>query len=125
MAIGKIETVLIDVKDLRKAIPFFEELLGIKFDAPSTNVLGDGTEIEAAWCPAFGLELIEQMKPRIDRDGMRGFSVRVPDVEQAKAHLAKSALKPIAEVKSERFKEHEAVYVLNCFRFVLTEHEDY
>jgi hypothetical protein len=125
MAIGKIECVVLDVKNLKEAVPFYEDLFEIKFNPLSQHVLSDGTEIKAAWCPDFGFELIEQLKPSINREGVRAFAIRVNDIARVKSDFEKRGLRPVREIYTEQPQEHEAVYNLGGYLLVITQHPDF
>ena len=111
--------------DVEETARFYEDLFGIKFNPPGQNVLKDGTEIKAAWCADFGLELIEQTKPRVNREGVRAFAIRVKDIAKVKSDFEKRGLRPVREIYTEQSKEHEAVYSVGGYFLVITQHPDF
>ena len=123
--IGKIETVILNVKNVEKSAEFYSRLLGIEFEPITEQTISDGISFKSAWCPKWGFELIEQTKPRLDVNGVRGYCIRVPDVEKVKARMTEMGLKPAHEGKMTRAKEHEVVYNLVGYRFIITQHDDY
>lgn len=123
--IGKIESVILNVKNVEKSAAFYSKLLGIKFEPITKFTTSDGKSCKSAWCPKWGFELIEQIKPRLTSYGVRGYSIRVPDVEKVKAKMTRMGLKPAHEGKLTRANEHEVLYNLDGCRFVITQHDDY
>ncbi len=73
----------------------------------------------------FGIELIEQTEPRLDVDGVRGFSVKVNNVEKVKAAMEQKGIPIVVEIRSEQPKEHEVIYNVGGFRLAFSEHENY
>ncbi|MDA4129829.1 MAG: VOC family protein [Thaumarchaeota archaeon] len=122
--IGRIETVLLNVKDVQKSAKFYGELLGIEFEPITEHTISEGISFKSAWCPSYGLELIEQTSPRV-KEGVRGFSIRVPDVEKINAEMESRGFMPAHEARMPRANEHEVVYNLDGFRFIITQHDDY
>lgn len=124
-AIGKIECVVLDVKNLEQKMPFYQDLFGIKFNPPEQHVLSDGTEIKAAWCPDFGFELVEQTKPRINREGVRAFHIRVKDIAKVKSDFEKRGLRPVREIYTEKYNIREAVYSVGGYLLDIIQHPDF
>jgi len=124
-AVGKIETVLINVNEIEKAVEFYGKLFGIEFEPVTESVFPGGLTFKAAWSPSFGLELIQQTNPPSSKEGARGFAVRVPDIEEMKEEMGKRGMKPSHEWTASRGNEHAAVYDLGGFRFIISQHEDF
>lgn len=123
--LGEIETVFVNVVDVEKAAAFWHGILGVEFEPVVDFTLPDGTQCRSAWAPKYGLELIEQMSPRLGVEGLRGFSLRVRDIDSAKASMAEKQIPIVSESQLERAREHEVIYKLGGFRFILTQHDDY
>jgi catechol 2,3-dioxygenase-like lactoylglutathione lyase family enzyme len=121
--IGKIDNVILNVKDIKKSAEFWSEVLGIKFDRLDEHKAPDGTGITFAWSPLYGLELAESVPPR--EEGVRGFAIRVKDINEAKAEMAKWSIPIANEIKSVRANEHEVVYDMDGYRLIFTQHDDY
>ena len=117
----KVENVLANVDDIDEAKRYFSKLLGITFESHSTAVLPDGMEVKITISP-HGIELIEQTKPRLASEGMRGFSLRVSNLDEAKLHLKKMGLSPIVEFQTSNLKE--AIYHIRGIRMAFEEHSE-
>ena len=124
-ALGEIETVFLDVPDAKAAADFWGPLLGIDFEPITEFTLPGGIRCKSAWAPTYGLELIEQFEPRLGLERIRGFSVRVRDIEAAKAEMAKRGIPIVTDSQLTRAREHEVIYNVGGFRFILTQHDDY
>lgn len=122
--IGKIETVMLNVDDVEKAAAFYTDLLGIEFEPITQFTTSDGTTCKSAWSPTNGFELMQQITPPA-KEGIRGFCIRVPDADKAKAEMAKRGFQPVHEARMKRANEHELVYKMNGYRLILTQHDDY
>jgi predicted enzyme related to lactoylglutathione lyase len=122
--IGKIETVILNVEDVEKAAKFYSDLLGIEFEPILQHTISEGITFKSAWCPPYGFELIQQINPPA-KEGVRGFTIRVADADKAKAEMAKRGFQPVHQARMKRANEHELVYNLGGFRFILTQHDDY
>ena len=101
MKIEKMERVALAVRDLDKASPFFEELLGIRFDP-----IIDGSDLGmTARYSADGLELVagtenSAIDKFIESRGEGVFCVvfKVSDMTAALAHFVGKGLKPVNDV---------------------------
>jgi len=118
--IKKVENVVVNVDNLGQAVDFFGKLLGITFEPSNKYVLPDGMEVKVAISP-LGIELLEQTKPRIANEGLRGFSVRVKDINEAKSHLKDMGISPIVEFEYPFLKE--AIYHIRGIRLAFEEYQ--
>jgi hypothetical protein len=125
MPIGDIETVILNVSDVGSAAALWSGILDITFEPVTEFSLPGGVECKSAWAPKYGFELIEQTTPRLGVEGVRSVCFRVRDIEAAKARMAERGIPIVAENVLERAHEHEVIYALGGFRFILTEHDDY
>lgn len=109
MKVEKIDHVHIFVKNLDKAIRFFEEALGTKF---SEAHLPENLDARTTLDP-IGLELIESASPDgtvarfIERrgEGLAAISLKVPDIDQAIAHLQSRGVRLVRRFESGGLKE--------------------
>jgi len=109
MKVERIDHIHIFVKDLDKAIQLLEGALGTKFSEP--HVLKD-LDARATLDP-LGLELIEGRSPDgavarfIERrgEGLAAISLKVPDIEEAIAHLESRGVRLVRRIESGKLKE--------------------
>jgi catechol 2,3-dioxygenase-like lactoylglutathione lyase family enzyme len=127
MALGKIEQILLNVKNIEERRQFYGELLGYDFGPVSTSVLSDGTEMKWSVARQFGLELIEQTKPRLDIENVRSICIGVKDMDKAKAWFAKKGVRLVVDIEApELWNMKEAVYdVGGGYRMILKSHGAY
>jgi catechol 2,3-dioxygenase-like lactoylglutathione lyase family enzyme len=125
MPLGEIETVILNVPDVEKAAAFWGDLLDIAFEPITEFSLPGGVLCKSAWAPKYGFELIEQTTPKLGVEGVRSVAFRVRDIDAAKAKMAERGIPIVADNVLERAHEHEVIYNLGGFRFILTEHDDY
>ncbi|MDO9526999.1 MAG: VOC family protein [Gemmobacter sp.] len=108
MKIEKMERVAVAVRDMDKAAPFFEELLGVRFDpvieSPELGMSGRYS--------AEGLELVAGTEGSvidkfIDGRGQGVFCVvfKVTDMDAAISHFAGKGLKPVNDVTFGAMRE--------------------
>lgn len=109
MKVEKVDHVHIFVKDLDKAIKFLEGALGTKFSEPHCP---ENLDARTTLDP-LGLELIEGVSPDsavakfIERrgEGLAAISLKVPDIEEAIAHLESRGVRLMRRIESGRLKE--------------------
>jgi len=121
MKILKIENVLLTAKNIDESVSFFSGLLGIEFERRGHHILPDGMEVNIA-ISSLGVELVEQLKPRLAQDGMRGISLRVADLKSAREEMKQKGFEPIVEFEIPNLKE--AIYIIRGMRLALEEHLD-
>ena len=105
----RVDRVAIGVKDLEKAMAFFYETLGIKFD----EVRESKTDKYRATYSNVGLELVQPTAKAtaiaefIDKkgEGVIAICIKVPDLEEAKRDLQTKGLRLINEVSRGGLKE--------------------
>ncbi len=104
-----IDRIAIAVKDLDKAVKFFNELLGVEFDIfPNHEGLGMRGGYSAS-----GLELIEPTAPdttigRFIKDrgeGLWCLVLKVKDMDEAIKRFGEKGLKPVNDVKIGTMRE--------------------
>jgi methylmalonyl-CoA/ethylmalonyl-CoA epimerase len=109
MKVEKIDHVHIFVKNLDKAIKFFEEALGTRFAAPRNSKNLDAmTTLDP-----IGLEIIEgvsqdgPVNKTIERrgEGLAAISLKVPDIEEAIAHLESLGVRLVRRIETGKIKE--------------------
>ncbi|OGP51453.1 MAG: hypothetical protein A2Y79_08025 [Deltaproteobacteria bacterium RBG_13_43_22] len=109
MKVEKIDHIHIFVKNLDKAIKFFEEALGTKFTEPhNPKNLDARTTMDP-----IGLEIIEgaskdsAVSKTIERrgEGLAAISLKVPDIEEAIAHLESLGVRLVRRIESGKIKE--------------------
>jgi len=125
MAIGSIERVILNVKEIEKAAKFYGELFDIEFEPAKQYTLPGGIDVKDAFCPSFGLELIQQVKPTLEHEGVRAITVRVKDLEEAKARMKKMGIPLLRELKSDRGHLVEGVYGMNGYLLIVSQHDDF
>ena len=109
MKVEKIDHVHIFVKDLDKAIQFFEKALGTKFTEPGSS---ENLDAKTTMDP-IGLELIEGVSKdgavakTIERrgEGLAAISLKVPDIEAAIAHIESLGIRLVRRIESGKIKE--------------------
>ncbi len=109
MKVEKIDHVHIFVKNLDKALKFFEEALGTRFAGPrNSKNLDARTTLDP-----IGLEIIEGVSPdgpvnkTIERrgEGLAAISLKVPDIEEAIAHLESLGVRLVRRIETGKIKE--------------------
>ena len=109
MRVEKIDHVHIFVRDLDKAMKFFEKALGTKFAAPhKPKNLDARTTLDP-----LGLEIIQGVSEdsavtkTIERrgEGLAAVSLKVPDIEEAITHLESLGIRLVRRIESGRIKE--------------------
>ena len=112
MKVEQIDHIHIAVKDLDKAVAFFEKLFGIKFH--HEIVLPEwGMKSRLAALGAVGIELIQPTSPDsifakfIERqgEGVQAVSLKVPDLEEAKSEMKAQGIRLVSTVNLGRIKE--------------------
>ena len=109
MKVEKIDHIHIFVRNLDKAIEFFEDALGTRFSEPHPV---ENLDAKATLYP-LGLELIEGSLPDgavarfIERrgEGLAAISLKVPDIEEAIAHLEARGVRLVRRIESGKLKE--------------------
>jgi len=107
--VEKIDHVHIFVKDLDKAIRLFEEALGTKFTEPNSS---EDLDARTTLDP-IGLEIIEGVSKdsavtkTIERrgEGLAAISLKVPNIEEAIAHLESLGIRLVRRIESGKIKE--------------------
>lgn len=125
MAIGKIETVILNVKDINAAVKLYGEMLDIKFEPIKETVLPGGVVVKEAFARSFGLDLVHQTEPPLVNDNVRAFVVRVKDVENVKADMKKRGIPLLREIKIEKYHLLEAVYNMGGYYLIFAQHDDW
>jgi len=112
MKVEQIDHIHIVVKDLDKAVAFFENLLGVKF--------GEAVGLEewhfksrVAPIGSVGIELIQPTSSDsvfakfIERrgEGLQAISLKVPDIEEAKKEMEARKIRLVSTVSAGRLKE--------------------
>ncbi len=135
MKIEKIDRVVVDVKNLDEAVALFSNLFGITFNiipsskSKSTQRLtdhADRSSEEAKHSIAIspiGLELIQTI-PALEREGLRSFCFKVPNLEQAIAEMKEKGIRLLKEIWVGDLKE--AIFSpedLHGVRLALSEYE--
>ncbi len=109
MKVEKIDHIHIFVKNLDKALKFFEEALDTKFAEPHlSEELDSRTTLDP-----IGLELIEGgskdsvVAKTIERrgEGLAAISLKVPDIEEAIARLESLGVRLVRRIQSGKIKE--------------------
>ena len=109
MKVEKIDHIHVYVKDLDKVVEFLSDLLGTKFTAPM-----DLREHNMrAAVDTLGLEVMESTSPdgvvakTIERrgEGIAAISLKVPDIEEAIAHMQSRGLRLISRLGHGKLKE--------------------
>ena len=109
MKIERIDRVSIAVKDLEKAMQFFSDLLGTKFDEVREN---DHLKIRATYGDD-GIELVQPTdeSSSVDKfiqsrgEGVLTVALKVPDLEEAQKSLQEKGLRLIGEIRRGGLKE--------------------
>ncbi|MFC1885683.1 VOC family protein [Thermodesulfobacteriota bacterium] len=109
MKVEKIDHIHIFVKDLDKAIKFFETALGTKFADPH---LAEKLDAKTTLDP-LGLEIIESgskdgvVAKTIERrgEGLAAISLKVPDIEEAITHLESLGVRLVRRIEAGKMKE--------------------
>jgi len=112
MKVEQIDHIHIVVKDLDKAVEFFESLLGVKF---SKEVFLEEWQFKSRIAPIgpVGIELMQPTSPDsvfakfIERrgEGLQAISLKVPDIEEAKAEMEARGIRLVSAVEVGRMKE--------------------
>jgi hypothetical protein len=125
MAIGKIETVVLNVKNVEKAVELYSELFDISFEPVHQYVLPGDIEVRDSFCPSFGLELIQQIRPPLDKEGVRAITIRVSNLEKAASKMKEKGIPLLRELKSERANVKESIYGMSGYLLILSQHDDF
>jgi methylmalonyl-CoA/ethylmalonyl-CoA epimerase len=107
--VEKIDHIHVFVRDLDKAIKLFEEVLGTKFTEPEGS---EKLDARTAMEP-IGFELIEGLSKdgavnrAIERrgEGLAAISLKVPDIEEAIAHLEAKGIRLVRRLEGGKIKE--------------------
>jgi len=111
MRIEKIDRIAVGVVDLEKAIDFFSDLLGIKFDLPVEELESIGSR---GVYSSFGLELVgalgrgpDLIERFIEKKGEGVFAVvlKVDDMEEGVRHFKEKGLRVMGEWSSGGIRE--------------------
>ncbi|MFC1999339.1 VOC family protein [Chloroflexota bacterium] len=111
MKVEKLDHIHIYVKDLEKAIKFFEDILGIKFLGTKTwEQYGGG--IREAFAPP-GILLLEGTNPDSDvtkviemrGEGLHGISLKVANIDEGIAELQSKGMRFLNKYEVGRVKE--------------------
>jgi predicted enzyme related to lactoylglutathione lyase len=116
----KIEKLILNVQDLTEAESFYASLLGITFERHAQHVLDDGVQVRGA-ISSFGLELVEQTKPRTWTEGVRGFSIVVPDIEEVKTEMKRRNIPLVVDFDLPDMKE--SIYHFRNMRVVFIQYK--
>ena len=135
MKIEKLQQVNIGVKNLDEAIKFFSDLFGTTFERVHPEEVGyqktvaehadpalEGARFIAAISP-IGLELLQSI-PSVEKEGVRSFSFKVSNLEEAKVEMKERGVRLLADIKVGNLKE--AIFSpddLHGCRIVLLEYE--
>lgn len=107
MVFEGLDRVSVLVKDLDKAVAFFADLFGIRFDGVVEH---SSIQIRVAFAGGFGLELASPMSDRTEMsaasldhlntkgEGISYVVVKVRDLDAAVARFAERGIRPIAKV---------------------------
>ena len=125
MAIGKIETVILNVKEINAAVKLYGEVFGIKFDPIIEYSLPGGIGVKGAHSKSFGLYLLQQTEPPLANDNVRAFTVMVEDVEKVKSDMEKRGIPLLREIKEEESHLQEAVYNMGGYYLIFAQHDDW
>ena len=125
MAIGKIETVILNVKDIDAAVKLYGEMLDITFEPIKETVLPGGVVVKEAFARSFGLDLIHQTAPPLESDNVRAVVVRVKDVEIVRADMKKRGIPLLREIKVEKNHVLELVYNMGGYFLIFAQHDDW
>jgi len=109
MQVERIDHIHIYVRDLAAATRFFSRVLGTRFSEP---MVVEKFQLRSVLEP-LGVELIESTAPdgvvarTIERrgEGLAAISLKVPDIEAAKAELQSLGLRLVGELESGGLKE--------------------
>lgn len=112
MKVEQIDHIHIAVKDLDKAVSFFEKLFGIKF-YDEILVPEWSMKSRIAALGPVGIELIQPTSPDsvfakfIERkgEGVQAISFKVPDLEEAKSEMKSQGIRLVSTVNLGRMKE--------------------
>jgi len=112
MRIEQLDHIHIVVKDLQKAVNFFENFLSVKFDDVIQVEGWDAISRIAAIGP-IGIELIQPTSATsifakfIEQrgEGVQALSLKVPDIEEAKAEMQDKGMKLVSTYNMGRIKE--------------------
>jgi len=112
MKVEQLDHIHIVVKDLQKAVSFFESLLGVTFDDVIQVEGWDAIARMAALGP-IGIELIQPTSATsifakfIEQrgEGVQALSLKVPDIEEAKAEMQAQGMKLVSDYSMGRIKE--------------------
>jgi predicted enzyme related to lactoylglutathione lyase len=124
MPSGKIETVILNVKDIEKSIKFYSDLLDTTFESVRQYTLPGGIEIKEAFSPSVNLDLIQQTNPTLDKEGVRATTLRVKNIEEAASRIEKMGIPLLRELKGERAHMVEKIYQMNGYLLILAQHDD-
>jgi methylmalonyl-CoA epimerase len=124
MRVEQLDHIHIVVRDLQKAVDFFESLLGIKF-AGVIQVEGWDAISRIAAIGSVGIELIQPTSPQsifakfLEQrgEGVQALSLKVPDIEEAKAEMQARGMKLVSDysmgcIKEAHFHPKDAFGVL-------------
>jgi predicted enzyme related to lactoylglutathione lyase len=125
MPIGKFETVILNVKDIEKAVKFYSELFDIAFEPIHQYTLPGDIDVKEAFSPAMGLDLIQQTSPTLQNEGVRAITVRVKNLGEASSRIKKMGIPLLRELKSERAHMVEEIYGMNGYLLILAQHDDF
>jgi len=139
MKIERMERVVIFVKDVEKAEEFFSDLLGISFErTPPKDEIKPREKVYTKHADSFfqqsaqynkvaispvGLELIDTIPP-VEKEGVRGFLLKVPNLEEAKAEMEEKGVRLLLSQRMGGIKE--AIFHpddLHGVRLVLVEYD--
>ena len=112
MKVEQLDHIHIVVKDLQKAVDFFQNLLGVTFDGVIQVEGWDAISRLAALGPV-GIELIQPTSPTsifakfIEQrgEGVQALSLKVPDIEEAKKEMQSMGMKQVSDYSMGRIKE--------------------
>ena len=110
MKVERVDHIHIAVRDLGKAIPFFEDILGTKF---SDTIRDEKTFQLRSVIDPLGLELLQSLTPdgvvarSIEKkgEGIHAISFKVPNLEEAVKELQAKGLRLVGKITLGRIKE--------------------
>lgn len=122
MKVERIDHIHIFVKDLDKAVTFFEDILNSSFSETRHN-----EELELNWrMNTLGLELLSSSSPNgivakfIERkgEGLAGISLKVHNIEEAVSELQSHGIRLISRYEGGILKEAQ-FHPKDCFGVVM------
>lgn len=122
MEVERIDHIHVFVKDLEKAVTFFEDILGSTFSEMRHN-----EELQLNWrMNTLGLELLSSSSPDgavaklVERkgEGLAGISLKVDNIEEAVSELQSHGIRLISRYEGGILKEAD-FHPKDCFGVVM------